>query len=101
MTSARRENNSNNNDDDDDDAVLVVTGCLGFIGSHFCERVLTNSNARVIGIDRADVDLGPYKKEHKRANLEHLMRRRDMDDKIVNEFATKTRRYLFNFFFTH
>lgn len=68
----RREKNNTN--DDDRDVVLVVTGCLGFIGSHFCERVLTNSNARVIGIDRADVDLGPYKKEHKRANLEHLMR---------------------------
>jgi UDP-glucuronate 4-epimerase len=69
LTSARRENNN-----DDRGVVLVVTGCLGFIGSHFCERVLANTNARVIGIDRADVDLGPYKKEHKRANLEHLMR---------------------------
>ena len=78
----RREKKNTN--DDDRDVVLVVTGCLGFIGSHFCERVLANSNARVIGIDRADVDLGPYKKEHKRANLEHL---RDMDDKFTDRFT--------------
>ena len=88
MTSARRENNDDDDDDDDDVVVLVVTGCLGFIGSHFCERVLTNNaNARVIGIDRADVDLGPYKKEHKRANLERLMRMRDIDDTFTDRFT--------------
>jgi UDP-glucuronate 4-epimerase len=33
---------------------ILVTGCAGFIGSHLCEKLLLNSNNKVIGLDNLD-----------------------------------------------
>ena len=66
------------------ETVVVVTGCLGFIGSnlvsHLLERRTNRSqdddvheNVIIIGIDVLDVEKGPYKKEDKRANLNRLV----------------------------
>ena len=67
------------------ETVVVVTGCLGFIGSNLVSHLLerrTNNRSQdddenelvtVIGIDVLDVEKGPYKKEDKRANLNRLM----------------------------
>ena len=65
------------------ETVVVVTGCLGFIGSnlvsHLLERRTNNDDddenelVTIIGIDVLDVEKGPYKKEDKRANLNRLM----------------------------
>ncbi len=47
---------------------IIVTGCAGFIGSHFVERMLKEGNI-IAGIDNLDRDKNAlYKKE----NLEHL-----------------------------
>ena len=66
------------------ETVVVVTGCLGFIGSNLVSHLLERRNNRsqdddvhenviIIGIDVLDVEKGPYKKEDKRANLNRLM----------------------------
>lgn len=66
------------------ETVLVVTGCLGFIGSNLVSHLLERGNdddkddndnefVTIIGIDVLDVEKGPYKKEDKRANLNRLM----------------------------
>ena len=33
---------------------ILVTGCAGFIGSHLCEKLLSNSQYQVYGIDNLD-----------------------------------------------
>ena len=33
---------------------ILVTGCAGFIGSHLCEKLLSNSHYQVYGIDNLD-----------------------------------------------
>lgn len=66
------------------ETVVVVTGCLGFIGSNLVSHLLERRNNRsqdddvhenviIIGIDVLDVEKGPYKKEDKRANLNRLV----------------------------
>jgi len=66
------------------ETVVVVTGCLGFIGSNLVSHLLERRNNRsqdddvhenviIIGIDVLDVEKGPYKKEDKRENLNRLM----------------------------
>lgn len=47
---------------------VIVTGCAGFIGSHFCERLL-REDYKVIGIDNFDLF---YNAELKKKNLEEL-----------------------------
>ncbi len=51
---------------------IVVTGCAGFIGSHFCERLL-GEDFQVIGIDNFD---SYYDKRFKERNLAILRDRK-------------------------
>lgn len=48
---------------------VLVTGCAGFIGSHLCEKLLSN-NFNVVGIDNFDTF---YSKEQKQNNLSHFI----------------------------
>lgn len=48
---------------------VLVTGCAGFIGSHLCERLLTDGH-RVIGLDNFDPF---YDRTVKEENLAHLL----------------------------
>ena len=42
--------------------VILVTGNLGFIGSHFCEKLLLNGE-EVIGLDNLDPYYNPQHKK--------------------------------------
>jgi len=54
---------------------ILVTGCAGFIGSHFCEKLLSN-NHEVIGLD----NLNPYyNPKFKQQNLKIL----ELDDNFT------------------
>lgn len=48
---------------------ILVTGAAGFIGSHLCERLLTNKNYDVVGIDTF---IGPTPIELKQINVKNL-----------------------------
>lgn len=52
------------------DGSYLVTGGLGFIGSHLCERLLSYG-AHVVAVDNLDA-FGPYPVHFKEANLEVL-----------------------------
>ncbi len=41
---------------------ILVTGCSGFIGSHFCEKLL-NNDLNVLGIDNFDPFYDPIIKD--------------------------------------
>ncbi|WP_423128983.1 GDP-mannose 4,6-dehydratase [Gaoshiqia sp. Z1-71] len=56
-------------------ATIVVTGCAGFIGSHLCEKLLTDGH-RVIGIDNFDPF---YDKTVKQRNLSGFRFNPDFD----------------------
>lgn len=48
---------------------ILVTGAAGFIGSHLCEKLLSNEKNQVVGIDTF---IGPTPKELKQINLQAL-----------------------------
>ena len=67
-------------EDDDVDVVYVVSGALGFIGSHCVEHLLRErpllrdvDDVLVVGIDVTSKQLGPCPMEHKKANLKRLL----------------------------
>jgi len=65
---------------EEEDVVVVVSGALGFIGSHCVEHLLRErplirdiDDVLVVGIDATSKQLGPCPMEHKKANLKRLM----------------------------
>ena len=48
---------------------ILVTGAAGFIGSHLCEKLLTNEKNEVVGVDSF---IGPTPRELKQINLQNL-----------------------------
>ena len=50
---------------------ILVTGAAGFIGSHLCEKLLTDQQNEVIGVDTF---IGPTPKNLKQVNLEDLQK---------------------------
>ena len=53
--------------------IVIITGCLGFIGSHLSERYnLLAKKTIVIGIDDVNERIGPYPVSFKRSNLKRL-----------------------------
>lgn len=49
---------------------ILVTGAAGFIGSHLCEKLLTDPNNEVLGIDTF---IGPTPENSKRLNIKDLL----------------------------
>jgi nucleoside-diphosphate-sugar epimerase len=49
---------------------ILVTGAAGFIGSHLCEKLLTNEQNTVVGVDTF---IGPTPNSLKQGNLENLL----------------------------
>ncbi|KMY50391.1 NAD-dependent epimerase/dehydratase family protein [Peribacillus loiseleuriae] len=49
---------------------ILVTGAAGFIGSHLCEKLLTDKNNQIIGVDTFT---GPTPKKLKSVNLGNLL----------------------------
>ncbi|CAH0345490.1 NAD-dependent epimerase/dehydratase family protein [Bacillus sp. CECT 9360] len=49
---------------------ILVTGAAGFIGSHLCEKLLTDTNNEVIGVDTF---IGPTPQNLKQINLNKLL----------------------------
>ena len=72
-------NKKSEEEEDDVDVVYVVSGALGFIGSHCVEHLLRERPVRdvddvlVVGIDATSKQLGPCPMEHKKANLKRLL----------------------------
>ena len=72
---------SEEEEEDDVDVVVVVSGALGFIGSHCVEHLLRErrplrrdiDDVLVVGIDATSKQLGPCPMEHKKANLKRLL----------------------------
>jgi UDP-glucuronate 4-epimerase len=48
---------------------ILVTGCIGFIGSNVCEYLLKHTNHKIIGLDNFDLNYSLNQKQH---NLEIL-----------------------------
>lgn len=48
---------------------ILVTGAAGFIGSHLCEKLLTNKKNEVVGVDTF---IGPTSEELKQVNVQNL-----------------------------
>ena len=78
---------SEEEEEDDVDVVVVVSGALGFIGSHCVEHLLRERPVRdvddvlVVGIDVTSKQLGPCPMEHKKANLKRLLLLSSSNDK--------------------
>mgnify|MGYP002848446399 CR=1 FL=1 len=73
-------NKKSEEEEDDVDVVYVVSGALGFIGSHCVEHLLRErpllrdvDDVLVVGIDVTSKQLGPCPMEHKKANLKRLL----------------------------
>ncbi|MBA9027004.1 MULTISPECIES: NAD-dependent epimerase/dehydratase family protein [Bacillaceae] len=49
---------------------ILVTGAAGFIGSHLCEKLLTDMNNEIVGVD---IFTGPTPNKLKRVNLDNLL----------------------------
>ena len=67
---------SEEEDDDEREDVVIVSGALGFIGSHCIEHLLRETTLRdivVVGIDMTSRQLGPCPMGHKKANLKRLL----------------------------
>ena len=66
---------SEEEDDDEREDVVIVSGALGFIGSHCVAHLLreTRDNVIVVGIDVTSRQLGPCPIQHKKANLRRLL----------------------------
>ncbi len=63
-------------EDDEREDVVIVSGALGFIGSHCVEHLLRETTLRdivVVGIDVTSRQLGPCPMGHKKANLKRLL----------------------------
>ena len=79
LTWCNNNKKSEEEEEDDVDVVYVVSGALGFIGSHCVEHLLRERPVRdvddvlVVGIDATSKQLGPCPMEHKKANLKRLM----------------------------
>lgn len=50
---------------------ILVTGAAGFIGSHLCEKLLTDKNNEIVGVD---IFTGPTPKNLKSVNLGNLLK---------------------------
>lgn len=64
---------------------ILVTGAAGFIGSHLCEKLLTNSNHQVIGVDNF---IGPTPNKLKQVNVINLLSNRQFTLMNVNLLIT-------------
>ena len=82
MTWCNNNKKSEEEEEDDVDVVYVVSGALGFIGSHCVEHLLRErrplrrdkiDDVLVVGIDVTSKQLGPCPMEHKKANLKRLL----------------------------
>ena len=79
LTWCNNNKKSEEEEEDDVDVVVVVSGALGFIGSHCVEHLLRERPVRdvddvlVVGIDATSKQLGPCPMEHKKANLKRLL----------------------------
>ena len=79
---------SEEEDDDEREDVVIVSGALGFIGSHYVEHLLRETTLRdivVVGIDMTSRQLGPCPMGHKKANLKRLLssNKKSDDDAFV------------------
>ena len=79
---------SEKEDDDEREDVVIVSGALGFIGSHCVEHLLRETTLRdivVVGIDVTSRQLGPCPMGHKKANLKRLLssNKKSDDDAFV------------------
>ena len=79
---------SEEEDDDEREDVVIVSGALGFIGSHCVEHLLRETTLRdivVVGIDVTSRQLGPCPMGHKKANLKRLLssNKKSEDDAFV------------------
>ena len=79
---------SEEEDDDEREDVVIVSGALGFIGSHCVEHLLRETTLRdivVVGIDVTSRQLGPCPMGHKKANLKRLLssNKKSDDDAFV------------------
>ena len=82
LTWCNNNKKSEEEEEDDVDVVYVVSGALGFIGSHCVEHLLRErrplrrdkiDDVLVVGIDVTSKQLGPCPMEHKKANLKRLL----------------------------
>ena len=80
LTWCNNNKKSEEEEEDDVDVVYVVSGALGFIGSHCVEHLLRErpllrdvDDVLVVGIDVTSKQLGPCPMEHKKANLRRLL----------------------------
>ena len=80
LTWCNNNKKSEEEEEDDVDVVYVVSGALGFIGSHCVEHLLRErplkrdiDDVLVVGIDATSKQLGPCPMEHKKANLKRLL----------------------------
>ena len=80
LTWCNNNKKSEEEEEDDVDVVVVVSGALGFIGSHCVEHLLRErpllrdvDDVLVVGIDVTSKQLGPCPMEHKKANLKRLL----------------------------
>ena len=79
---------SEEEDVDEREDVVIVSGALGFIGSHYVEHLLRETTLRdivVVGIDMTSRQLGPCPMGHKKANLKRLLssNKKSDDDAFV------------------
>ncbi len=73
---------------------ILVTGCAGFIGSSLCERLFSNCENNIIGIDNFDEN---YEKNIKIENIKTIIKNKNFyfiegdirDDKLLKSLFSK------------
>ena len=88
LSTLRCKKSEEEEDDDEREDVVIVSGALGFIGSHCVEHLLRETTLRdivVVGIDVTSRQLGPCPMGHKKANLKRLLssNKKSDDDAFV------------------
>ena len=77
-----------------DNKIILITGASGFIGSFLCNRLLNDTNSKIIGLDNMndyyDVKLKEYRlNKLKRHNNFVFIKGNIADKKLVNEVFKK------------